>query len=66
MPLLVMSIKQWYFMSYASNLGINYRHLKKKCFQLSMSFYVHIFAQDMISHYDGWDYHLTPIDATQG
>jgi len=48
------------------NLGTHYRHLKKKCFQFSMSSYVHIFIMDMISHYDGWDYHLTPIDATKG
>jgi len=48
------------------NLGTNYLHLKKKCFQFSMSSYVHIFVMDMISHYDGWDYHLTPIDATKG
>ncbi len=66
MPLLVISIKQWYFMSYASNLGIHCRHLKKECFQFSMVSYVHIFVHDMISHYDGWDYHLTPIDATKG
>jgi hypothetical protein len=66
MPLLVMFIKQWYFMSYASNLGINYHHLKKKCFQFSMSSYVHIFVQGMISHYDGWDYHLTPMMQLKG
>jgi hypothetical protein len=53
-------------MSYASNLGIHCRHLKKECFQFSMVSYVHIFVHGMISHYDGWDYHLTPIDATKG